>query len=143
MVDERKRKTIVYVVFAGAVIFGAINFTGRKSLPVENGDVVTAGTALAVSPIAGSDSTQKDDYGWERDPFAYGQATARTGGTEERTTRFHLAAVSEANGKLMAIINGKPLMRGESIDGWTLTSLSKTGAVLTLNGREIALEIGD
>ena len=142
--DENKRKRLVYLIFACAVIYGVINFAGRGKRTA--GDVALP----TIEPInvasvggAASDTLAPEGYSWERDPFAYGRASTSGGNTEERVTKFQLAAISESNGKLMAIINGKAVVRGEVIDGWTVSALSKSGATLSQNGRDIALEIGN
>ncbi len=145
MAAEGTRKKVVYVVFIGAVIFGAVNFAGR------GGGSETDLSAPTIEPLAaaaGGSLTAADTvvggaYEWARDPFAYGRAAATGGGAEVRVTRFQLAAISEANGQLMAIINGKPLSRGETIEGWTVVRLTKTTAALELNGREVLLEMGN
>ncbi len=95
-----------------------------------------------VEAVAATDTLEASEGEWVRDPFGYGSSSSG-GQTEERATKFHLMAVSESNGKLMAVINGKPVSKGETVDGWTVVGLTKTGATMSLNGREIALEIGN
>ena len=142
---ESTRKRIVYVVFIGAVIYGAVNFTGRggnkgadTSAPtIEPLAAASVGSLNSVDTIAG------ESYEWRRDPFAYGRSVSPNENTETRVTRFHLEAISEANGHLMAIINGRPLSRGETTEGWTVVQLTKSTATLEQSGREILLEMGN
>ncbi len=145
MVAEGTRKKIVYVIFIGAVIYGVVNFTGRSgssgaetSAPtIEPLAAANVGSSNAVDTVAGI------SYEWRRDPFAYGWSASSVEETETRVTRFQLEAISEANGHLMAIINGKPLSRGETTEGWTVVRLTKSTATLEQNGREILLEMGN
>lgn len=145
MVADSTRKRVVYIVFIGAVIFGVVNFTGRggntgADVPeptIEPLAAASIGSSNAVDTVAGI------SYEWRRDPFAYGWSASSVEETETRVTRFQLEAISEANGHLMAIINGKPLSRGEMTEGWTVARLTKSTATLEQNGREILLEMGN
>lgn len=141
--DERKRKKLVYLMFVGAVIYGAVNFMGRgKSVDAPTEYPTVAPLQASAGIAATTDSLEVSESGWARDPFAYGSSSGG-GHSEERQTKFHLMAISESNGKLMAVINGKPVSKGEVVDGWTVVGLTKNGATMSLNGREIALEIGN
>lgn len=145
MATENTRKKIVYLIFVGAVIYGAVNFGGRRGS--SNGDTgsptIEPLAEAGISRIGTMDSTSLERYEWTRDPFAYGSATASGAQTEVRATRFQLAAISEANGQLMAIINGKPVSRGDRIDGWTVVRLTKTTAAMEQDGKEVLLEMRD
>lgn len=139
---EATRKKIVYLIFVTALIYGAFHFLSHKA------KTGTDYSAAAIAPITGElptpgDSIGKPDFDWQRDPFAYGRASSDGSGMRDRVPRFHLAAVSESNGKMMAIINGEPLGLGDVVDGWTLSALTKTGATLTFNGKALELEIGN
>lgn len=142
--DENKRKKIVYLIFVAAVIYGVINFAGRASRKTDmsSAEPIPAVEAAAVA-IAPVDTATALEYEWARDPFSYG--TGRVSIDDKPASKDHglrLSAVSEAQGKYMAIIDGTPVMEGESVDGWTVMSLTKTKAVLSRDGKEITLEIG-
>lgn len=142
--DENKRKKLVYLIFVCAVVYGVINFASRGKTTTDEATLPTIEPiSVATAGATPADSMSLEGYTWDRDPFAYGRASARGGAVDERVTKFQLVAISEANGKLMAIINGRAVVRGEIIDGWTVSALSKTGATLSQNGRDIALEIGN
>lgn len=145
MVSEDTRKKIVYLIFIGAVIYGAVSFVGRKgnsSVDLAAPTIEPVATA-AVGEIAGIDSIASERYEWTRDPFAYGVVSMEGTQTEVRASRFQMAAISEANGQLMAIINGKPVSRGDKIEGWTVVRLTRTTAALELDGKEVLLEMGN
>lgn len=145
MAAENTRKKIVYLIFVAAVIYGGVNFAGRRGNRAgDTGAPTIEPLATAVvAGIAAPDSTLLERYEWTRDPFAYGVVTAKGTQTEIRTARFQIAAISEANGQLMAIINGKPVSRGDKIEGWTVVRLTRTTAALELDGKEVLLEIGN
>ncbi len=143
MVAEATRKRIVYVIFVGAVIYGAVNFAGRGGGDGTDASVPTI-EPLATASVGSSiavDSVKGRNYEWKRDPFAFGRSTSYGEKVETQITRLKLEAISEANGHLMAIINGRLLTRGETAEGWTLVRLTKSTATLEQNGKEILLQM--
>lgn len=143
MVADATRKKIVYIIFVGAVIYGAVNFTGRggRSGTDNSTPTIVPLVAASVGSSISVDSVTGRTYEWRRDPFVTGRPAAFGERAETQTTRFKLEAISEANGQLMAIINGRLLSRGETSEGWTLVRLTKSTATLEQNGREVLLKM--
>jgi hypothetical protein len=141
---EKRRKTIIFVIFIAAVIWGISNLPlGNKPDTQANlGDNV-AGDSLNIS--GGDGATQRTDVfagdEWGRDPFA---RKVRSVQTRDYTVRkLNLTAISQANDEYLALINGKALAVGEKIDGWTITDISDKSAALSNNRKNISLNIED
>jgi len=140
---EKRRKQIVYSIFAIAVIWAIFNFPHKRK-SIESESPQTSGSALVVATATPELSTRpklalSDE--WGRDPFARGSERA-TSMPSEAIPSFRVAAVSVAGGKAMAVINGKMIGQGDAIEGWRVTAISNAGVVLESNGRKITLKIG-
>ncbi len=144
--DEKARKRIIYVIFIGAIAFGVINLSGRKSTiaPSDStGNLPPALAATAVQPTASADSIPEAE--WGRDPFVQ-RRNQQAGRLEDASTEngaLRLTAVSESGGRMLAVINGHVVGEGESVAGWRVINLTATQALIEGNGRQVTLTIGD
>jgi hypothetical protein len=140
---EKRRKQIIYSVFAVAVIWVIFNFPHKRK-PIESESPQTSESALDVAAVTPELSTRSrlalsDE--WGRDPFARGGESAKSMPSEVIPS-FRVTAVSIGEGKAMAVINGKMIGQGDAIQGWRVTAISNAGVVLESNGRKITLKIG-
>jgi len=138
---EKKRKRIVYAIFVLAVIYGLFNLPfGRQKAEYiyqeddgydQNEQAASATeTKIAQVDIGGE---------WGNDPFARRAVqSSRPSGVSHN---FRLTAISESNGEYGALINGKILSKGDTIEGWKLTAISRTGVTLSANGQTITLKL--
>jgi hypothetical protein len=140
---EKRRKQIVYSIFALAVTWAIFNFPHQKK-PIEFHSPQTSESAQVVATATPELSTRPaltlPDQ-WGRDPFARGGERA-TSMPSEVIPSFRVAAVSIGGGKAMAVINGKMIGQGDMIQGWRVKAISNAGVVLESNGRKITLTIG-
>lgn len=145
-IDESTRKRIVYAILVLAIIYGAVNLGPRKrpigvpeaSLPT----IEPAIPAAAEAPLALAHDSSSSE--WGRDPFVYGASIEASGEQleEEKSSDLNLTAIAEANGTIMAVINGHPVGRGDIFDGWIVVEISKTSATVQSGGRELVLHLG-
>ncbi len=142
--EEKTRKRIVYLVFVAAIIYGVVNLVPRTRSANEAAVTVPTIEPLVPLPAAPSESAIAEAHNddWGRDPFAYGAATVAPDEPEQRVG-LRLTAVSEADGIVMAIINGHAVARGDVVDGWTVVSLSKRSAMVESGGRQLVLNLGE
>jgi hypothetical protein len=140
---EKRRKQIVYSIFAFAVIWAAFSFPQRrKSLkPTSQPTSASAPVVAAAAPELSTESAATVSAQWGRDPFARSGGSATSMPSEAAPT-FRVAAVSVAGGKAMAVINGKMISQGEVISGWRVRDISNAAVVLESNGKKITLTIG-
>jgi hypothetical protein len=141
---ERRRKQIVYSVFAIAVTWAIFNLPHQKNKPFESqSPQVSESTPViaTATPESSMRSRPALPEQWGRDPFARGSGRA-TSAPSQAAPSFRVAAVSVGGGKAMAVINGKMMGQGDAIQGWRVTTISKAGVVLESNGRKITLIIG-
>ena len=140
---KKRRKQIVYSIFAIAVTWAIFNFPHQKK-PIEPESSQTSESAPVVAAATPELSTRPamtlPDQ-WGRDPFARGGERA-TNVPSEVIPSFRVAAVSVGGGKAMAVINGKMIGQGDMIQGWRVKAISNAGVVLESNGRKITLTIG-
>ena len=140
---EKRRKQIIYSIFAVAVLWAIFNFPHKRK-PIESKSPQTSDSALVIAAATPELSTRPrltlPDQ-WGRDPFARGGGRA-TSLPSEVIPSFRVAAISVAGGKAMAVINGKMIGHGDAIQGWRVTAISNAGVVLESNGRKITLTIG-
>jgi hypothetical protein len=140
---EKRRKQIIYSIFAIAVTWAIFNFPHHKK-PFESQSSQNSENAPAVVAAIPELSTRPaltlPDQ-WGRDPFVRGGERA-TSMPNEVTPSFRVAAVSIGGGKAMAVIDGKMIGQGDAIQGWRVRAISNAGVVLESNGRKITLTIG-
>lgn len=143
--EEKTRKRIVYLVFVAAIIYGAVNLAPRSRTATEATVDIPTIEPLLTQPAPQVDSAASPSHSddeWGRDPFAYGAAGAAPDQSDERVG-LRMTAVSEANGIVMAIINGHAVARGDVVDGWTVVSLNKRSATVESGGRQLVLNLGE
>ena len=138
---EKKRKTIVYAIFAIAVIWGIMNNPFNRKKPQWEDDssasetiqpISTAGVGMADTKLTLSDK-------WGSDPFAQKSTAAKTDQSSE--VQFNLTAISKSEGEYWALINGRILAVNDSIEGWTVTQVTGKNVTLSKNGKTISLKI--
>jgi hypothetical protein len=141
---EKRRKQIVYSIFVIAVTWAIFNFPHQKKKPIQSeSPQISEGApvvAAAVAELPTRPELAVPDQ-WGRDPFARsgGRVTSEP---SEVNPSFRVAAISMGGGKAMAVINGKMIGQGETIQGWRVKAISNAGVVLESNGRKITLTIG-
>ena len=140
---EKRRKQIVYAVFVLAIVWAVFNFPHRRKVidPQSSQATETSPAVAVMSADAAKRQTTTLPDQWGRDPFAHGSANVATG-SDEIAPLFHLAAISVADGKALAMINGKMLGRGDTIGDWRVTAISSSSVALESNGRKVTLKIG-
>lgn len=140
---EKRRKQIVYSIFAIAVVWAIFNFPHRKQQIVsESPQALESAPATAtVTPELPTGATLPASAQWGRDPFDRGGGRA-TSTPSELAPSFRLTVVSAGSGKAMAVINGIMVGQGDVIQGWRVTGISKAGVALASNDRKITLTIG-
>jgi hypothetical protein len=140
---EKRRKQIIYSIFAIAVTWAIFNFPHRRK-PIESESPQISESAPVVAAATLELSTRPKltlPDQWGRDPFARGGERATTVPSEVIPS-FRVAAVSVGGGKAMAVINGKMISQGDALQGWRVAAISNAGVVLESNGRKITLTIG-
>lgn len=140
---EKRRKQIVYAVFVLAVVWAVFNFPHRRKA-IEPQSAQTTDTTPDIAAMTANSAKRQTTTlpeQWGRDPFAHGGAQTTTT-SEEIAPLFRLAAISVADGKALAMINGRMLGRGDTVDGWRVAAISSSSVALESNGRKVTLKIG-
>jgi len=140
--DPKVRKSLIFLLFIGASIYGLLNLRDRtddqntQPSPAAN----TSQPAQAVRPSNLIDIDKYSELPWGRDPF----------------TRNHeaIAEPSQASGPVWtlggilyddqnpaAIINGRVVRIGQSIEGALLLKIDKDKVTLENNGTRFSLNL--
>jgi hypothetical protein len=137
---EKTRKNLVYLVFVAALIYGAVNFLGsRGGGPVQSASQQQVATLQPLEPGAVNSGASADTSVWGRDPFA---RAVKTGPAAKQAETLRLSAISGSAEKPLAVINGKILGAGESIQGWQVIKVSGRTVQLRRNNENKTLTMG-
>jgi len=139
---EKRRKAIVFLIFIIAIVWGAYNFPfgGKQDSwndPAGHPSADTLNSAV-IGKLAQTDLISAGTE-WGRDPFA--RKTKYNPAKKNTSRKLRLTAISGSDGGFMAIINGKILAVGETIEGWTIMDISDKTAVLAKDMNKISLSI--
>lgn len=135
--SETTRKRVVYLVFVGAVIYGAVTFFGRGVQRYEQSS--SASQYEVEMPLVSLPQFAVDDdtsFGWGRDPFARSRRSRAT--VESNPDLPVLTAISQGNTGQFAVIAGKVVQAGERVGEWTVVRIEDRAVVLS-GGEEQSL----
>lgn len=148
---EAARKRTLYVVLAGAVIFGVYNFSQPSkryvpgpTTPSELEPAVTAPAAPTQPPINIA-AIQK--AGWGRDPFKWDSRpqpqhrVAPAASQPQQVPGWRLSAIVFSNSLPLAIINAKTVKVGDVVDGAKVVRIDQKKVTLLYNGSNIEIKM--
>lgn len=150
--DEQKRKRILFWVLALALGFGLMNFKSIMSIGKKRtvADLLGTETVLTPPPTAAA----VDSFAYERmtpakekrltldfgrNPF-YRNARAVAVSTGPQEPVLRLSAVSLKGESAFAVVNGKVVKVGDSVEGYIVKSIGK--GLVTLSKGEAAVRLG-
>lgn len=141
--SENTRKKMVYGVLVVAIIWGIINNPFAEQTPHQFANSTDSAQWLPedsvaepveVAGVARSDSLLR----WKHDPFIRPQKAKIV---QAESFGLALSAISIANGKSMAMINGKIVGSGEIIDGWAVVDIQEQSVFLKKGSRNKELKL--
>jgi len=152
--DEVRRKKFLYGILGMALVFGLLNLKsimsiGKKRNVVELSAPQT-GSAPPVTTAAAdsfayeritSDKEKRLALGFNRNPFYRNAVAAVVVPFSSKEPVFWLTAVSVKGASAIAVINGRVLKVGDSIDGFVVKNIGKGSAVLNKGGSSIRLAL--
>ncbi len=140
--DPKKRKYIIYTLFALAVIYGLANLgskdpvTDSRSQPAP----VAADHAAIRPPSNQIDLARYNSLPWGKDPFVHGTSAA---GSVNIPTEpiWKLGGILYDEINPAAIINSRIVRVGQSIDGARVLRIDKNMVTLEKNGAEFSITL--
>lgn len=144
---EATRKKIVYCLFVVGLIWGGYNLVDRRE-PLSDTD--EAGRIDAIPSHMSAETPQSRaelgegfrDTGWGEDPFRPRVLNARRAvPTEETPPQWTLSGIVYSGDSPMAVINGRAVREGDSIDGAQVVRVERRNVILDHEGRRITLTV--
>lgn len=150
--NEAKRKKILYVVLALAVVWGGWQFTHPRQRYQPGTQAVTTSTpaidsATAAPAMVNIDSKRAES--WGRDPFRSRRSAENTDFQEaveiisdegaSSSSGWSLTGIMYHGVNPMAFINGRMVRVGDFIDHARVVSIDKAKVTLSVNGTQLEL----
>lgn len=144
--SENTRKKILYAALVGAIIWGVYNFVPRSKIST----VTTSKPAVSKQiPLAASSSFARIDKtinvadmkikGWGTDPFRAGNKNKTKNKTPKKVWKLSGIVFNDINP--LAIINGKSIGVGDTIEGAKVLKIERKKVVIEYAGNRISLSV--
>ncbi len=150
--DEVRRKKFLYGILGMALVFGLLNLKSIMSIGKRRNVVelsgAQAGSARPAAAAAAdsfayeklnSDKEKRLAVGLSRNPFYRNAVAAVVVPFSSKEPVFWFSAVSVKGASAIAVINGRVLKVGDSIEGYTVKEIGKGSAVLNKGRSSIRL----
>ncbi len=143
--SENLRKKLVFAGFIAAVAWGYWNFHDPKSAPVATDVVVAEGEHTANisvgNPSRPINIEAKAKEPWGADPFHPEFTPSSKSAQPARSLYWQLSGIIYTSQSQLAIINGKPVKVGQTVDNATVIMINKNEVVLEANGVRMTLTV--
>ncbi len=144
--SEKTRKTFVFGLLIGSLIWAYFNFTGRKPRPARDNRphpaaVQTATTATAVTSAL--DAQVASDYeqkSWGKDPFYHAHKTEPKHAAPD-PIRLRLLGILYREIDAQALINGRVVHEGDTLSGYRIESIERDHVKISDGGETIILRV--
>jgi hypothetical protein len=145
--NEKTRKGIIFIVFAATCVWGYLNLFHKPQIAERAQPDLT--TAVPVSPtgvIAGPDSTtlaELRNSRWGDDPFKKGDSPVLLSRSVQRpaSPKWNLSGIVFSPTDPLAIINGKMVRVGDTVDDATVSKIEKKQVTLDYSGSSVTLTV--
>lgn len=141
----KKKKMELVIASAAGLVFVILLLNNLpkmiKKSPPKPTPVAFAPVAETAAPADKTDTTEKKDLTWGRDPF--GLPKPQKTGEEQKTpsAALHLGGIIWDEKKPCAIINDEILARGDTIGGFKVVEISRNKVVLDNGTEKLTLEL--
>lgn len=137
MMDARKRKNIVYILFVLAVIYGFYNLKDRfDQKSAEPAPVSQVQPPQIVRPAKTIDIEEYSTLAWGHDPF-YRAKRNRPVASVEKQIEWILNGILYDKKRPTAVINKKIVGVGDKIKGARIIDITKTKVILKKENSDI------
>lgn len=140
--NEKRRKTMVYLIFVVAVIWGVCSFSTKRG---EKADVETPTTIQRRSTTSAAQPAgkminieQKARAAWGVDPF---RARISVKAAPDSRPRWRLSGIVYNSQTPLAIINNRPVRAGDVIDNARVVAIDARTVTLEHNGTLFKLTV--
>ena len=144
--NERTRKTLIFMTLPAALIWAIANLGGDKRTVVLEAE--EAPEMVEIQPVAASlnqpdprliDISAKSSEKWGKDPFRVDPKAPITKILARDDVGWALSGIIFSAKDPIAFINGKTVRPGDIIDQAVVARIDKRSVTLTYNGRTLTL----
>jgi len=144
--NEKTRKSLVYLLSAAAVIWAVYSYPGFDKQPeIRQSDTIqTAGkTSIRQAIDIRTDIEALSDESWGKDPFREYLKT-RTGARDRKinSLRWSLSGILFSKDTPLAFVNGRSVRVGDFVDRARVIEIQRKAVILDHKGKQITLSIG-
>ena len=144
--NEKVRKTVVYMTLPAAIIWAVFNLPGHKT-DEPSPSVTTQKTSPPVNALAPNkpdtrliNIEHEEHEDWGRDPFRT-YLYSRSGTPTQHDLAWVLRGIVYSPEQPLAFINNQSVRVGDVVDDATVVSISKKEVVVDHKGQEITLTV--
>ncbi len=141
MMDAKKRKTIVYILFGLALIYGFYNLESgfdKKAAKLAHAPAPASEPAAPVLiPAKTINIEQYSTLSWGRDPFYRAKRNAPAAAAKKKQIEWILGGIMYDANSPTAVVNKKIVAVGDKINGAIIIDISKTKVVLKKGNSDI------
>lgn len=147
--DERQRKKALYWVLVFALLFGLLNLKSIMSIGGKRTAADLQGQGAVSTPLPAA-SAVPDSFAYERltpakearlaldfgrNPFYRGEPAAATAPVSNAPV-FRVSAISQRGSSAFAVVNGKVVKAGDTVEGFLVKDISN-GKVTLSQGESV------
>ena len=143
--NERTRKSLIYVLSVAAVIWAVYNYPGFEKQPETQGSDTTQ--MIGQTNITQADSNRIDIEAlsaepWGEDPFRdYLRSQTGATGRKISSVRWSLSGILFNKDNPLAFVNGRSVRIGDVIDKARVVAIERKTVILEHKGNQITLSV--
>lgn len=143
--SEKTRKTLVFGMLIGSLIWAYFNFSGRKAKRAADRRPRPAAVQPAVVPPQAYilDSNAAAEYemkSWGKDPFYHAHSTEARQVVPDRV-KLHLLGILYREVDAQALINGRVVSVGDTLSGFRVDRIERDHVKISGGGKTITLRV--
>lgn len=141
--SERTRKTFVFGLLIGSLIWAYFSFSGRKpsNLRPARQQAATAGPAVpaSVPPAALNKQTvaEYEKISWGKDPFYHRHQSKPRAAVPDKV-KLHLLGILYREVNAQALINGRVVREGDIVAGYRIESIERDHVKIS-DGKKVVI----
>jgi hypothetical protein len=144
--SERTRKTFVFGLLIGSLIWAYFSFSGRKpsnSRPARQHTAAASAVAnVSLPPAALSEQTvaEYEKKSWGKDPFYHRHKSAPQQTVPDKV-KLHLLGILYREVNAQALINGRAVREGDTVAGYRIERIERDHVKISDGKKAVILRV--
>jgi hypothetical protein len=143
--SEKTRKTLVFGLLIGALIWAYFNFTGRKARRAADNRPRPAVVQPVVIPpdmgiLSPATAEEYEAKSWGKDPFYHARPSA-PGRIAPDKVKLRLLGILYREINAQALINGRVVAEGDTLSGFRVERIERDHVKMSDGGKTVILRV--